>query len=118
MVAEPPARSTKVRPGQRVLVNTDSAMARWIGALALLGVLIWQIGALIVDYHWNRHAAGRWAWSLTIVATVVLVARGVFLGRPVITAHATARSRRCSPGLALTWYRCRCSAISASSPRA
>ena len=90
MVAEPPARSTRVRAGQRVLVNTDSAMARWIGALALLGVLIWQIGAPIVDHHGNRHAAGRWALSLTIVATVALVARGVFLGRPVITAHAAA----------------------------
>ena len=30
------------------------------------------------------------AWSLTILTAVALIARGIFLGRPVTAAHATA----------------------------
>ncbi|MGC2343322.1 MAG: phosphatidylglycerol lysyltransferase domain-containing protein, partial [Mycobacterium sp.] len=35
------------------------------------------------------HATGRLEWSLTVLAAVALVARGVFLGRPVTARHAT-----------------------------
>ncbi|MGC2675244.1 MAG: phosphatidylglycerol lysyltransferase domain-containing protein, partial [Mycobacterium sp.] len=34
-------------------------------------------------------ATGRLEWSLTVLAAVALVARGVFLGRPVTARHAT-----------------------------
>src|SRR6202022_2549174 len=34
-------------------------------------------------------AAGRLAWVATILTGVALIARGIFLGRPVTAAHAT-----------------------------
>src|SRR6202035_907782 len=40
--------------------------------------------------HADWDAAGRMAWSLTILTAVALIARGIFLGRPVTAAHATA----------------------------
>ncbi len=81
---------TKVRARERVVVHVDSRAARWIGALALLIVFCWLIVLLAHDHHHaNWHAAGRLAWSLTILAGVALIARGIFLGRPVTAAHAT-----------------------------
>ncbi len=82
---------TKVRARERVVVHVDSRPARWIGALALLVVFCWLIVLLAHDHHHaNWHAAGRLAWSLTILAAVALIARGIFLGRPVTAAHASA----------------------------
>ncbi|OBK27198.1 hypothetical protein A5634_23730 [Mycobacterium asiaticum] len=63
--------------GERVVVHVDSRGARLVSALALLGVAVWLLAA-------GRHLA----WSLTILAAVALVARGIFLGRPVTALHA------------------------------
>jgi lysylphosphatidylglycerol synthetase-like protein (DUF2156 family) len=90
-VAEPPVNVAKVRARERVVVNVDSPAARWIGALAVLSVFCWLLVLLAHDHHHaNWHAAGRLAWSLTILAMVALIARGIFLGRPVTAAHASA----------------------------
>ncbi|HYB36651.1 MAG TPA: phosphatidylglycerol lysyltransferase domain-containing protein [Mycobacterium sp.] len=78
------------RARERVVVHVDSPAARWIGALALLCAVCWLI-ALIAHDHEHEHwqAAGRLAWSLTVLAAVALIARGIFLGRPVTAKHAT-----------------------------
>jgi lysylphosphatidylglycerol synthetase-like protein (DUF2156 family) len=86
-----PVKVAKVRARERVVVNVDGAAARWIGALAVLSLFCW----LVVLFARNRDHAdwdadGRLAWSLTILTGVALIARGIFLGRPVTAAHATA----------------------------
>ena len=89
-MSELPVNVTKVGAGERIVVHVDSRAARWIGALALLIVFCWLIVLLAHDHHHaNWHAAGRLAWSLTILAGVALIARGIFLGRPVTAAHAS-----------------------------
>jgi lysylphosphatidylglycerol synthetase-like protein (DUF2156 family) len=79
----------RVRSGERV-VHVHSPAARWMGALALLGATCWLI-AVITRGHDKAgwHAAGRLEWSLTVLAAVALVARGLFLGRPVTARHAS-----------------------------
>ncbi len=88
-VSELPASSaTKLRGRERVVVHMDSPAARWIGALAVLSVFCWLIILLTRDHDRDWQAAGRLAWSLTILTAVALIARGIFLGRPVTAAHA------------------------------
>ena len=90
----------KVRARERVVVNVDSRVARWIGALGLLIAFCWLIVLLARDHHHaNWQAAGRLAWSLTILAAVALIARGIFLGRPVTAAHAIAATTMLLAGL-------------------
>jgi lysylphosphatidylglycerol synthetase-like protein (DUF2156 family) len=89
-MAEAPVKSAKFRARDRVVVNVDSLAARWIGALALFSALCWLISLLAREHHYaNWHAAGRIAWSVTILAAVAFIARGIFLGRPVTAAHAS-----------------------------
>ena len=59
------------------MVHVDSRAARLIGALALLSLVFW-----IIVLHRDL------GWSLTILAGVAFIARGVFLNRPVTAAHA------------------------------
>jgi lysylphosphatidylglycerol synthetase-like protein (DUF2156 family) len=81
----------RLRASQRVVVHPDSPAARWIGALAVLSLFCWLILLVARDHrHADWQAAGRLAWSLTILAAVALIARGIFLGRPVTAWHATA----------------------------
>jgi len=81
----------RVKARERVVVNVDSPAARWIGALAVLSVFCWLVVLLARDHdHTHWHAAGRLEWSVTILAAVALIARGIFLGRPVTAAHAWA----------------------------
>lgn len=89
---EQPVRvATKVRARERVVFQVDTVAARWIGALALLSAACWLIALLVREHqHANWGATGRLAWSLTILAAVALIARGIFLGRPVTALHATA----------------------------
>src|ERR1700694_5764397 len=80
----------RLRARERVVVHVDSPAARWIGAFAVLSMFCWLMLLLARDRHHADWAAeGRLAWSLTILAAVALIARGIFLGRPVTTAHAT-----------------------------
>jgi lysylphosphatidylglycerol synthetase-like protein (DUF2156 family) len=84
VAAKPPAR-------ERVVVHVDSRAARWIGALAMLCAAGWLI--VILAHHHDQpdwHYADRLGWSLTVFAAVALIARGIFLGRPVTATHAVA----------------------------
>ena len=57
--------------------------------MALFGAACWLIVILARRHHHpGWHYSGRLGWSLTILAAVALIARGIFLGRPVTTAHA------------------------------
>jgi lysylphosphatidylglycerol synthetase-like protein (DUF2156 family) len=67
----------RLRARERVVVHVDPPAARWISALAVLGAFGW-----LVILHWNP------AWSVTILLAVALIARGIFLGRPVTAGHA------------------------------
>ena len=71
--------ATGLRARERVVVHVDSRAARWISALAVLSLSGW-----LLVLHKDL------AWSLTILAGVVLIARGIFLGRPVTAGHGTA----------------------------
>jgi lysylphosphatidylglycerol synthetase-like protein (DUF2156 family) len=88
-VNEPPVNfAPRLRARERVVVHVDSPAARWIGALAVLSLFCWLIMLLARDHDRDWQAAGRLAWSLTILTAVALIARGIFLGRPVTAAHA------------------------------
>jgi lysylphosphatidylglycerol synthetase-like protein (DUF2156 family) len=77
-----------LRARERVVVHVDSPAARWIGALAVLSLFCWLIVLLAREHDRDWQAAGRLAWSLTLLTAVALIARGIFLGRPVTAAHA------------------------------
>jgi lysylphosphatidylglycerol synthetase-like protein (DUF2156 family) len=79
-----------VRSGERA-VHVNSPAARWISALVLLSAACWLIPAIARGHDQaGWHATGRLEWSLTVLAAVAFVARGIFLGRPVTARHATA----------------------------
>jgi lysylphosphatidylglycerol synthetase-like protein (DUF2156 family) len=78
------------RAGERVVVDVHAPAARWVGALALLGAACWLMAVIAAGHdHARWHATGRLEWSLTVLAAVALIARGIFLGRPVTARHAT-----------------------------
>ena len=86
---EPPVNfAPRLRARERVVVHVDSPGARWVGALAVLSLFCWLILLLARDHDRDWQAAGRLAWSLTILTAIALIARGIFLGRPVTAAHA------------------------------
>ena len=86
---EPPVNfAPRLRARERVVVHVDSPAARWVGALAVLSLFCWLILLLTGEHDRDWQAAGRLAWSLTILTAVALIARGIFLGRPVTAAHA------------------------------
>jgi lysylphosphatidylglycerol synthetase-like protein (DUF2156 family) len=87
-VNEPVKTAVRLRARERVVVHVDSPAARWIGALAVLSVFCWLVLLLTREHDRDWQAAGRLAWSLTILTAVALIARGIFLGRPVTAAHA------------------------------
>jgi lysylphosphatidylglycerol synthetase-like protein (DUF2156 family) len=80
---------TGLRARERVVVHVDSPAVRWISALAVLSLSGWLF-LLHKDY----------AWSATILTAVVLIARGIFLGRPVTAGHAVAAMGVCIVGVA------------------
>jgi len=84
VAARPPAR-------ERVVVHVDSRAARWIGAVALFCAVGWLI-VILARHHQQPywHYADRLGWSLAVLGAVAFIARGIFLGRPVTTMHATA----------------------------
>ncbi|MBO0864350.1 MAG: DUF2156 domain-containing protein, partial [Mycobacterium sp.] len=79
----------RLRAGERVVVHVNSTAARWIGALALISAACWLIAVIVRGpRHPEWEATGRLGWSLTVLAAVALIARGIFLGRPVTARHA------------------------------
>ena len=79
------------RGRERFLVRVDVRAARLISVLMMLSVLGW-LTVLVVSGHfgYQRVAPGRFGWSLALLAALALIARGIFLGRPVTTGHAMA----------------------------
>ena len=77
-----------VRSGKQAL-HVNSRAARWISVAALLGATCWLI-AIVVRAHVQAgwHATDRLEWSVTVLAAVAFVVRGLFLGRPVTARHA------------------------------
>jgi lysylphosphatidylglycerol synthetase-like protein (DUF2156 family) len=73
--------NTRLGARQRVVVDVHSPAARWISSLALLSVFCWLI---LIVFHDHREPE----WVLTLLISVALIARGIFLGRPVTAAHA------------------------------
>lgn len=78
----------------------DSLAARLIGGVALLCAAGWLVLILARHHHHpGWHDAGRLGWSLTVLAAVAVIARGVFLGRPVTAMHAGAAALCVMSGL-------------------
>jgi lysylphosphatidylglycerol synthetase-like protein (DUF2156 family) len=73
--------------GQTVHVNSQAA--RWLGVAAVFAALCWLMSIIVRAYApagW--HATDRLEWSLTVLAAVALIVRGLFLRRPVTARHA------------------------------
>lgn len=84
-------RLPNVTANERIVVNVDSRAARRLGALALILVFAWLVVLLERGHlHANWQADSRLAWSLTMLTVVALIARGIYLGRPVTVAHSAA----------------------------
>ena len=97
-----PATRNQARSGRRVGVRFDTRISRCSGAVALFMSAVWL--AVLVQHdchhaHWQ--ADGRLAWSLAVLAGVAMIARGIFLGRPVTPAHAAAAGAAVIAGLGL-----------------
>lgn len=55
----------------------------------LLCVLVWLVVLVAREYlGYERIAPGRFGWSVALLGAAALIARGIFLGRPVTSAHA------------------------------
>ena len=77
-----------VRSGGQA-VHVHSSAARYLGAAALFGAVCWLMSIIVRAYaHAGWHATDRLEWSLTVLAAVALIVRGLFLGRPVTARHA------------------------------
>ena len=77
------------RGRQRVLVRADIPAVRVVSILLLVCVLVWS--AVLVARERLGHdeaGPGRFGWSAALLVAVALIARGIFLGRPVTTGHA------------------------------
>lgn len=94
------SRLPNVTANEHIVVDVDSRAARRLGALALIVVFAWLV--VLIErghHHANWQADGRWAWSLTMMAVVALIARGIYLGRPVTAAHAVAAACALAAGV-------------------
>ena len=57
---------------------------------ALFGATSWLIAIIVRAYvQAGWHATDRLEWSVTVLAAVAFVVRGLLLGRPVTAPHAT-----------------------------
>ncbi|WP_406817880.1 bifunctional lysylphosphatidylglycerol flippase/synthetase MprF [Mycobacterium sp. M23085] len=80
-------------PGDRFLVKGDVRAARTIG------IVLSALTCLAVPLVYENVGPDRFGWSLALLAAVALIARGIFLGRPVTTAHAAAAAAVACVGL-------------------
>jgi lysylphosphatidylglycerol synthetase-like protein (DUF2156 family) len=77
-----------VRSGKQAL-HVNSRAARWISVAAFLGATCWLIAIIVPAYaQAGWHATDRLEWSVTVLAAVAFVVRGLLLGRPVTARHA------------------------------
>ncbi|MGF2953472.1 bifunctional lysylphosphatidylglycerol flippase/synthetase MprF [Mycobacterium sp. THU-M116] len=88
------------RGRERVLVSADVPAARVVSVVMLACVLGWSTVLVARQYLGaGRVAPGRFGWSLALLAAVALIARGIFLGRPVTAGHAWAAAGAVAGGL-------------------
>jgi lysylphosphatidylglycerol synthetase-like protein (DUF2156 family) len=93
-------RPAAPRSRERVLVSADIPGARIVSVVLLACVLGWLTVLAARRYLGDgRVAPGRFGWSLALLAAVALIARGIFLGRPVTTGHAWAAAGAVAGGL-------------------
>jgi hypothetical protein len=90
----------RVLDGRQMLVSTSPRRARRIAAL----VVVAGFGLLVAMVARNHEVAdwspsGRLVWSLSLLAAVVLAARGIYLGRPVTSMHAGAALTMLAAGI-------------------
>ena len=81
----------RVLDGRQMLVSTSPRRAHRIATLVVVAGFGLLVAMLARDHEvadWNP--SGRLVWSLSLLAAVMLVARGIYLGRPVTSTHATA----------------------------
>lgn len=88
------------RGRERVLVRLDVPGIRVISAFMLLCVLGCFAVLVVRDQlGYYRVTPGRFGWSVALCAAAALIARGMFLGRPVTTGHAVAAAGAVCAGL-------------------
>ena len=89
------------------MVGADVPAARRISVLMLLCVLAWLAVLAAREYlGYERVAPGRFGWSVALLCAAALIARGIFLGRPVTSAHAMYAAAAVGAGLGahfLSW---------------
>ncbi|MGB8388373.1 bifunctional lysylphosphatidylglycerol flippase/synthetase MprF [Mycobacterium sp.] len=88
------------RGRERVLVRADVPAIRVVSVLMLLCILAW-LTVLVMWQHfgYGQVAPGRFGWSVALLAAAALIARGIFLGRPVTTGHAMVAAAAVGAGL-------------------
>src|SRR5947209_373333 len=80
---------SRVSASEHVVMHGNSPVARWTGIVMLLGAGCWLIMTIApVEHRTGWHQTSRLEWSLTLLAAVALIARGLILGRPVTARHA------------------------------
>ncbi len=82
-------------------VAVDTPVGRSIGAGALLAAVTWLAVAVAHDRHHLGWEDDRLAWSVTVLAATLFIARGIFLGRPVTGRHAALAGAAVLAGSAL-----------------
>jgi len=93
---------TKIRARERVLINIASRRARRFAALTVFGGFCWLVLLLAHDRsRAHGHIGGRLEWSITLTVVVMLLARGINLGRPVTAGHAATAAVLLLSGLSL-----------------
>jgi lysylphosphatidylglycerol synthetase-like protein (DUF2156 family) len=92
-------RTTRFGPHESVVVGLDSSATRRVGASALPLAFLGLVVLHVRDVHDHQHEGAWLAWSLTILALLALIARGMVLGRPVTGAHAIAAAVTLVTGL-------------------
>jgi lysylphosphatidylglycerol synthetase-like protein (DUF2156 family) len=104
----PAVNPTGVSGGERVVLTPGSRKIQRLAAPAFFAGLCWLV-LLLSQGHGRlpqRLIDGLAEWSITLTLVVVLLARGIYLGRPVTAAHATAAVALLTVGLGsrlLSW---------------
>ncbi|MEU9808429.1 phosphatidylglycerol lysyltransferase domain-containing protein [Mycobacterium sp. NPDC050853] len=85
---EPSAATAHVRIAERVVVHSDSRLARFMTAAAVLLAAGWVVLLVAHSGYPLRPDFDEILWPLTVLLSVGFIARGIFLGRPVTYGHS------------------------------
>ena len=89
-MSEPALDPTEISGRQLAVLPRATRQVHRLAALTLFAGLCWLI-FLLSEGHGrlpHRLVDGLAEWSITLTLVVVLVARGIYLGRPITPAHA------------------------------